>query len=393
MKVLMNQEIFKRGIAEIIDEKSFSEKLKSGKKLRIKMGMDPTRPDLHLGHAVGLKKLRALQDDGHKIICIVGDYTARVGDPSGKNSTRPILSDREIDQNAKTYLDQVGKILDVKKTELRKNSEWFSKMKFADILQLAGKFTVAQILERDDFENRYKNGIDIGLHELLYPLMQAYDSVVVEADVEFGGSDQKFNMLAGRVLQKKMGQKPQDIITVEILPGLDGKEKMSKSLDNYVGVCEKSGMMFGKIMSIPDQLIVPYFELCTDKLSAEISKIKKSISDGENPRDIKASLAKTIVEFYHSKKEAEAASQEFESVFSKGNLPEEIAEFKLSGNFEIILLLTNLGAISSNSEGRRLVEQNAVKIDGVTISDINAQVATHSGMVIQVGKKRFYKIK
>lgn len=389
----MKKEIFERGLAEIIDEKSFAEKLKSGKKLRIKMGMDPTRPDIHLGHAVGLKKLRTLQDDGHKIICIIGDYTAKVGDPSGKNVTRPVLDDHEISVNAKTYLSQVGKILDVRKTEIRKNSDWFSKMKFAEILQLAGKFTVAQILERDDFENRYKNGADIGLHELLYPLMQAYDSVVVRADVEFGGTDQKFNMLAGRSLQKKMGQKPQDVITVEILPGLDGKEKMSKSLDNYVGVSEKPGMMFGKIMSIPDTLIVPYFELCTDETDSEISKVKKSLAQGKNPRDIKVSLAKHIVTFYHSAKDAEAAAQEFNSVFSKGNMPEEMPEFKLNGNFDLVLLLTNLGAISSKSEGRRLVEQNAVKIDGAVVGDPAAVVATHPGMVIQVGKKRFYKIK
>jgi tyrosyl-tRNA synthetase len=250
----MVENSLEKGIVEIIDNKSYREKLES-KKLRIKMGFDPTRPDIHLGHAVGLWKLRKLQDLGHKIIFLIGDYTAKIGDPSGRNSTRPVLSDQEIKENAKTYFAQVGKILDVNKAEVRYNSEWYDKMNLNDILHLMGKFTVAQIIERDDFEKRLKMGIDVGMHEVLYPIMQAYDSVMLKADVEFGGSDQKFNMLAGRDLQRKMGQSPQDVVMVKLLVGTDGKEKMSKSLNNYIGITENENEMFGKVMSIPDGVV------------------------------------------------------------------------------------------------------------------------------------------
>lgn len=389
----MKNNFFEKGVAEIIDKKSLEQKLESKKKLRIKIGVDPTRPDIHLGHAVALRVLRKLQDAGHTIIFLIGDYTTKIGDPSGRNTTRPVLDDAEIKKNAKTYFDQVGLILDLKKTEVRYNSEWFSKMNFNDILQIAGKFTVAQIIERDDFEKRLKGGVDVGLHEMLYPLMQAYDSVVLKADVEFGGTDQRFNILAGRDLQKKMGQAPQDIVLVGLLVGLDGKEKMSKSLDNYIGITESPKTMFGKTMSIPDSLIESYFELCTDVTADEIKKHLDGMKKGKNPRDVKAELAEKIVEIYHSKEKAEEAKEEFFKVFSKKELPSKIPTINLSGSFELPLFLIELGATTSNSEARRLITQGAVKIDGAKVTDPKSQVATHKDMVIQVGKQKYYKIK
>lgn len=389
----MTDDFFKKGIVEIISEKSLKEKM-GKQKLRIKMGFDPTRPDIHLGHAVGLWKLRRLQEEGHKIIFLIGDYTAKIGDPSGKNTTRPVLSDAEIKQNAKTYFNQVGKIIDVRKAEVRYNSQWYNKMRFSDILQMLGKFTVAQIIERDDFEKRLKEGSDIGMHEVLYPIMQAYDSVMLKADVEFGGSDQKFNMLAGRDLQKKMGQAPQDIVMVKLLVGTDGKEKMSKSFDNYIGITEEPKTMFGKIMSVPDSAILEYFELATNLSESEIKKVSDALTKGTNPRDIKSELAYEITKLYHSEKSAKSAKEEFVNVFSKKELPSEISEVKMEdGNYSLILFLTNLGAVSSNSDARRLIEQGGVKIDDVKITDPTAVIAPNDGMIIKVGKKSFYKIK
>lgn len=388
----MNQDFFEKGIVEIIDEKSLKEKLQS-KKLRIKYGVDPTRPDIHIGHAVQLWKLKQLQDEGHKVIFLIGDYTTKIGDPSGRKSARPVLTDKEIAKNAKTYFDQVGKILNIKKTEIRYNSEWFSKMNFDDVLQLAGKFTVAQIIERDDFQKRLKSGVDIGLHETLYPLMQAYDSVELKADVEFCGNDQKFNVLAGRDLQKKMGQAPQDIIITELLVGLDGVNKMSKSLHNYIGITEKPNSQFGKIMSIPDQLVIKYFELCTTLPMDEIKKYEKQMEEGVNPRGIKEKLACEIVKLYHGEGEAEKARVEFEKVFSKKELPTDIPEVKLEGSYDLMLFLIELGVAGSNSEARRLIEQGGVKIDGTKVLDPRSSISTHPGMVIQVGKKKAYKIK
>lgn len=389
----MDDNFFKKGIVEIIDEKSLRAKLEK-KKLRIKMGFDPTRPDIHIGHAVGLMKLRQLQDDGHKIIFLIGDYTAKVGDPSGKNTTRPVLSDAEIKKNAKTYFEQVGKILDVKKAEIRYNSEWYAKMKFSDILNLLGKFTVAQITERDDFEKRLKNGVDVYMHELLYPLMQAYDSVMLKADVEFGGNDQKFNMLAGRDLQKKMGQEPQDVVTVKLLVGTDGKEKMSKSLDNYIAITDEPNQMFGKIMSIPDLLIVEYFELATKLSEEEIAKIAQLLKEGANPRDIKIQLAFEIVKIYHDEKKATEVREEFIKVFSKKDLPTDIPLVKIDkGNYLLVDLLILLKAASSKSEARRMIEQGSIKIDDVKISDVKAEVAAYSGMIVRFGKLKIYRIK
>lgn len=383
---------FEKGIEEVIERKSLLAKLQSGKKLRIKIGVDPTSTDIHLGHAVALRVMKALQDDGHKIIFLIGDYTAKIGDPSGKNSTRPILTDAEIKKNAKTYFDQVGKILDLKKTEVRYNSEWYEKLNFNDILQLVGKFTVAQIIERDDFEIRMKKGQDISMSELLYPIMQAYDSVVLEADLEFGGSDQKFNMLAGRVLQRKMGQAPQDLVLVKLLVGTDGREKMSKSLGNYIGINESANSIFGKVMSIPDTLIMPYFELCTTLSQKEIQNYKHLITEGENPKNIKIKLAQEIVTLYHSKEQALEAKEEFENVFAKKELPKEMKKIKLTGNFKPMALLIAIEAATTNSEARRLVIQGALKIDQEKISDPDSEIAIKKGMTVSVGKKRYYKV-
>ena len=390
----MNKDFFERGIAEIVTKDSLLEKLKSGKKLRIKMGFDPTRPDLHIGHAVGLRKLRELQDEGHTVIFLVGDYTTKIGDPSGRNTTRPVLNDEEIKQNAKTYFDQAGKILDVEKAEMRFNSEWFSKMNFNDILQLAGKFTVAQIIERDDFEKRLAAHSDIGLHEVLYPLMQAYDSVILDADIAFCGADQKFNELAGRELQKKMGKPVQDIVMTELLVGLDGKIKMSKSADNYIGITESAEQMFGKIMSIPDDLIIKYFELATTLPSEEILNIETELKSGANPRDIKMRLASEIVKLYHDEKSATEAEAKFVSVFSKKEMPEDLPEIEMPyGKINLVELLLKIGAARSNSEARRLIGQSAIKIDGQKSTDLRAEIEIKSGLIIQAGKLRYYKIK
>lgn len=382
-----------RGIEEIISQKGLEEKLKRGKKLRIKLGADPNRPDIHLGHAVVLRLLKRFQEAGHTVIFLIGDYTAKIGDPSGRNRTRPILSDEEIKVNAKTYLDQVGKIIDVKKAEIRFNSQWLKELSFADVLKLASSFTVAQTIERDDFQKRLKNQQEIGLHELLYPVMQAYDSVILKADLELGGTDQRFNLLAGRELQKKVGETPQDIITCALLVGLDGKEKMSKSLDNYIAVNDSPAEMFGKVMSIPDSLIINYFKLCTDLTDGEIAKFGKQLEAGLNPRDIKFKLAREITTLYHNQEKAEQASKAFNQIHQKKQLPDQIEEVKLAGEFEITKLITQLKLASSNGEARRLVEQGGVKIDGAVINEITAQVKTHPGMVIQVGKRRFLKIK
>jgi len=382
-----------RGIEDIISMAGLEKKLKNGDKLRIKLGADPNRPDIHLGHAVVLRLMKRFQDNGHTVIFLIGDYTAKIGDPSGRNKTRPILSDDEIKVNAKTYMDQVGKIIDINKAEIRFNSEWLKKLSFADVLKLTSSFTVAQTIERDDFQKRIKNQQEIGLHELLYPVMQAYDSVILKADLELGGTDQRFNLLAGRELQKKLGQEPQNIITCTLLVGLDGKEKMSKSLDNYIAVNDSPDEMFGKVMSIPDSQIISYFELCTDLSDSEITKIKKELKDGQNPREIKFKLALEIASLYHNKQLAKKAGEEFNKIHQQKQLPKEIEEVNITGEFEITKLITQLQLAKSNSEARRLVEQGGVKIDGAVISEISVKIKTYPGMIIQAGKRRFLKIK
>jgi len=379
-------EILTRGVAEVINLDSLKEKLAAGKPLRIKYGVDPTRPDIHLGHAAVLWKLKALQEMGHTIIFLIGDYTTKIGDPSGRNSTRPVLSDQEIKTNAQTYFDQVGKILDVKKTEVRYNSEWFEKMTFADILNISGKFTVAQIIERDDFAKRIKEGNDIGLHEVMYPLMQAYDSVELKADMEIGGTDQKFNILAGRDLQKKMGQSPQEVIFMNLLVGLDGKVKMSKSVGNYIAITDEPADMFGKVMSIPDELIPQYFELCTEE----------SAPEDANPRDQKAHLAKIIVKIYHGEEAAEKAEKEFNNVYRDKQLPEDIAEVKIDGSYRLDDLLVTAKLASSKSEARRLVDEGAITIGDEKQTDaykmIEHEIIPEKGLIIKKGPHQFAKV-
>ncbi len=388
----MKQTLSKRGIEEIISEESLGKKLKSGKKLRIKFGVDPSSSDIHLGHAVALGVLKRFQDMGHTVIFLLGDYTAMLGDPSGKNKTRPVLTSGEIEKNAKTYLDQVGKVLDIDKIEVRKNSEWFKDFSLKDLVDLGGKFSVASIIERDDFEKRLKDHKEISMHELYYPMMQAYDSVMLKADVELGGTDQKFNMLAGRSLQKKMGQAPQDVVMSKLLVGTDGTEKMSKSLGNYIGVADEANEMFGKVMSINDEMIEDYFLLCTNLPEEDIGKIMEEMKAGKNPRDVKVQLAKEIVSIYHSKDEAEKAEKAFVNQFSKGKKPVDMPEVELEGDYELVNLIIEIKGANSKSEAKRLIEQNAVSIDDKKITEISEKIEVKSGMVIQVGKRRYWKV-
>lgn len=392
-KVELVDEILTRGVEEIIVKENLEKRLKDGKPLRIKYGVDPTKPDIHLGHMVQLKRLKALQDLGHTIIFLIGDYTTKIGDPSGRNTTRPVLSDEEIKANATTYFAQIDKILDMDKTEVRYNSEWFSKMTFSDILKLAGNFSANQILERDDFTKRLKEGSSISFHELLYPVMQAYDSVELKADVEFGGSDQKFNMLAGRDLQKKMELPPQDVVMMKILVGLDGKAKMSKSLNNYIGVTDAPIDMFGKIMSIPDELMLDYYELATDVTMEAIEIIKKELAEGKNPREVKAELAELIVETYHGAQAAQEARAEFDRVYKNRETPTDAPTINIAQDkINIIDLIIETKLASSKSEARRLVEQGGVEIAGAKVSDPNQEINIENNMILQVGKHKFVKV-
>lgn len=384
-------EILGRGVADVIGREKLVEALKNGVTLRFKMGMDPTSPDLHIGHAVGLRVLSKMQELGHEIVVIIGDYTARIGDPSGRSKTRPPLEPEAIDANAETYLGQVGKILDAKKIELRKNSEWLSKLTFADLIKLATNFTVARTLERDDFAKRYKSGTEIYLHEMLYPLMQAYDSVAIKSAVEIGGTDQTFNMLAGRELQKKMSLPEQAVISCPLLVGLDGVNKMSKSLGNYIGVTESAESMYGKVMSIPDTLIMNYFELATELPASEIAGIKKELSGGTNPRDAKMRLAREIVAIYHSKEDAEKSEEIFIKTFQKKETPDEVLEIEVADGVLVAdEVLVSIGGAKSKSEARRLIEQGGVKIDGKIVDDPKAEVKR--GSLIQKGPRFFRRI-
>ncbi|MCK4892139.1 MAG: tyrosine--tRNA ligase [Candidatus Pacebacteria bacterium] len=387
--------IFDHNTEEAIVKEDLEKKLNSGKKLRIKLGCDPSRPDLHLGHSIVLRKLKKFQDLGHQVVFIIGDYTGMIGDPSGKSKARPALSAEKVKENAKSYFKQVGKILDIKKTEIRYNSEWFSKLSFEDILTLTGKFTVARILERDDFSKRLKSGIDIGVNEIMYPIMQAYDSIMIGADVEIGGTDQKFNMLAGRGLQKKMEKPQQNILTCPLLVGLDGKEKMSKSLDNYIGITENPNSMFGKIMSISDDMIFYYFKLLTDISKKEFDSIEKDLKGTlKNPRDLKVKLAKEIITIYHNKKSAEKAEEEFNKIFRDKQKPTDIMEWKMeNGKWKMADLLVELKIVSSKSDARRLIKQGGVKIDDIVQKDFEKIIEVKNRMIAQVGKRRFIKIK
>jgi tyrosyl-tRNA synthetase len=380
-----------RGIEEIISEDEFAKSLKVGKPLRLKLGVDPSSPDIHIGHAVPLRTLRMLQDMGHTVIFLIGDATARIGDPSGKNKTRPVLSEEQITANAQTYLDQVGSILDVSKAEVRRNSEWLDKLDFAGLLKLASSFSVAQLTEREDFKTRLASGQELALHELLYPVMQAYDSVMLEADVEFGGTDQRFNMLAGRALQKKLGQRPQQVVMSKLLVGTDGVQKMSKSLGNYIGVADEPNDMYGKVMSIPDALIGPYYELCTTIDLKLIDEVVKSLASGANPREVKASLARQIVAEYYDEKSAQTAEDAFNKQFRDGGRPEDIPVItvKKAGLVETLLAAE---LVESKSEARRLIEQGGVRVNDIVIGK-DDQPVLESGDVLQVGKRRFAELK
>lgn len=382
-------------IADVIVRTSLEKKLAEGKALRIKIGMDPTAPDLHIGHAVALRLLKQFQDAGHTIVFIIGDYTARIGDPSGKSKTRPQLDASEIDANAQTYLAQVGKILDVTRAEVVMNSTWLSKLSFADLIHLTAHFTVARLLERDDFAKRLKAGVDISAHELLYPMMQAYDSVAVSADVEVGGTDQTFNMLAGRELQKKSGMREQDVMTVPLLVGLDGVNKMSKSLGNYIALTDAPADMYGKVMSIPDSAIEMYAKLATDFSQDEQQKLLARLATGENPRDIKMAIAQRIVTMYHDAPIAQQAQEQFVTVFQKKEQPTEIEEMIVDGtSLSLAEILVATGLATSKTDARRVIEQGGVKVDGrVVLESAQVFALAGEGVLLQKGKRHFLRVK
>ena len=388
-------ELIKRGIDEVLTEDDLVSKLKSKKQLTVKVGFDPTAPDLHLGHTVILNKMRHFQDLGHKVVFLIGDFTGRIGDPSGKNKTRPSLDKEELEKNAKTYSDQVFKILNKDLTDIRFNSEWCEDLGADGIIGLASKYNLGRMLERDDFSKRYKANQQIAIHEFLYPLIQAYDSIALNADVEMGGTDQKFNLLVGRELQRAFDQEPQVCITLPILEGLDGINKMSKSLDNYVGINEHPDEMFGKIMSISDDLMWRWFELLSFRPINEVNELKKEVKSGMNPRDTKILLAEEIIERFHSKEDAENAKNTFLDRFQKGAKPKDIETFSISLDDDIAIgnLLKESGLVQSTSEAMRLVKQGAVKINDEKIDDPKLSIERNQELLVQVGKRRFLKIK
>jgi len=388
--------ILKKGVLEILNEDELLEKLKEGRPLIVKAGFDPTAPDLHLGHTVLLQKLRTFQQLGHIVYFIIGDFTAMIGDPTGRNKTRPPLTKEQVLENAQTYKEQVFKILDPEKTKVVFNSEWFGEMSAEDMIKLSGKYTVTRMLEREDFKKRFKEGKSISIHEFLYPLLQAYDSVVLKADVEIGGSDQRFNILIGRDIQKEYGiEKPQVAMFLPLLVGTDGVKKMSKSYGNYIGIKEPPETMFIKIMTIPDNVMWDYWELLTDLTVDEIEKMKKDVESGQvNPRDIKMELAKYIVERFHSKEDAIKAKEYFEKVVSKKEIPDDIPEFEIEGEeIPIVDLIHQIKFAPSKSEARRLIKSGAVKINKEKIMDINYKTPLKDEFILQVGKKKFAKIK
>ncbi|MFN3504687.1 MAG: tyrosine--tRNA ligase [Caldimicrobium sp.] len=389
-------ELIKRGIVDIIEEEELKEKLersyKKGIPLRVKAGFDPTAPDLHLGHTVLLRKLKHFQDLGHEVFFLIGDFTALIGDPTGRSETRPALTKEQVLKNAQTYKDQVFKILDPEKTKIVFNSEWFSKMSAEDIIRLCAKYTLARILERDDFKKRYEKGIPISLHELIYPLFQAYDSVALQADVELGGTDQLFNLLIGRDIQREYGQEPQVVITLPLLEGLDGQQKMSKSLGNYVGIMEEPYEMYGKLMSLPDHLMWKYFELLTNVPIEEIFAMKEGVERGTlHPKDVKKKLARIIVSQYHSDKTALEAENRFEKIFSKKELPEDVKTYEIpAGKIYLPKLLKDLEITKSTSEAKRLIAQRAIDINKETITSEEIELSSGE-YIIKIGKKRFVK--
>ena len=390
-------DLIRQGTDEIISEEQLEQKLRSAiknnKSLIVKLGCDPSRPDLHIGHAVVLRKLHHFQDLGHTAVLVIGDFTAMIGDPSGRNKTRPQLTIEEAQEYGQTYIDQASAVLDVDKLKIVHNSEWLSAMNFIDVIKLTSHYTVARMLERDDFEKRYKSEIPISLHEFLYPLAQAMDSVELVADVELGGTDQKFNLLVGRDLQRDYDQDPQVVITTPLMEGTDGVKKMSKSYDNAIGLTDEPGDMYGKTLSIPDELIVPYFELSTDVTAEELQSINSRLKDGENPRDMKRQLAREIVTIYHSPEAAKAAESNFDRIFVEGDEPEEMDEYIVEKSPVVVLnVIHDAGLVSSKREGRRLIEQGGVKIDGEKIRDINSEIVVDKPRILRVGKRKFLKL-
>lgn len=392
-------DVIKRGVEEIIPEEELVQKLensiKNGKPLLIKEGFDPTAPDLHIGHMVSIRKLRDFQDLGHTVVFLIGDFTGLVGDPSGRNETRKMMTKEEIDKNAETYKEQIFKVLDPKKTVVKFNSEWLGKLNIYELMELTSKQTIARMLERDDFKTRYKNETDISMMEFMYPLLQGYDSVALRSDVEIGGTDQKFNLLMARLIQKRYGVESQAIITLPLLEGLRGGDKMSKSLDNYIGINEPANEIFGKVMSIPDDLIYKYFVLATSVPQNELVEIKNKLDDpSENPALLKRKLARSIIKEYYTENAAAEAEQEFDRIFKNKKDPTEIEEVVLTVDNPVwvVKLLSTAGMIDSNGEGRRLIRQGAVSINGEKITDENGEVSIDSGTVLKVGKRKFKKI-
>ncbi len=403
MDIKEQMEILKRGTVEIISEEELARKLeksaKDGRPLRVKLGTDPSKPDIHLGHAVVYRKLKQFQDLGHEVYFLIGDFTGRIGDPSGRSSTRRALTEEEVKANAQTYADQIFKILDPAKTKIVFNSQWLAPLNFADVIRLASQMTVARMLERDDFAKRFAENRPISIHEFFYPLMQAYDSVALEADVELGGTDQKFNLLTGRDLQREFGQEPQVAMMMPLLVGIDGVQKMSKSLDNYIAIEDPSSEMYGKTMSIPDNIMINYFELATDIPMKEIHEIEAGLKAGAlHPRDVKRRLAREIVAIYHGSAAAQEAEATFDLIFKKGEAPADIPVVKVPGHeldggrAWIVKLLALAGLAGSNGEARRLINQGGVRLDGQVVSDVELQVEIGTGRVLQAGKRRFARV-
>lgn len=397
MKTIDEQlKIILKGVDSIIDEKDLKEKLekaqKEGKQLTVKLGLDPSAPDIHLGHTVVLRKMKQLQDLGHKVVILIGDFTGKIGDPTGKSATRKALTTEQVLENAQTYKEQIFKVLDPEKTEVRFNSEWLGELKFDEVVKLAATITVARMLEREDFKKRYENQQPISVHEFFYPLMQGYDSVALNADIELGGTDQRFNLLMGRSLQREFEQESQVVIMMPLLEGLDGVNKMSKSLGNYIGIDEPAAVMYQKSMEIPDELIIKYYNLVTDVHPDEVAKVVERLENGENPRNIKMELAREIVKLYNSEEDVVAAEERFKSVFQKGQIPEDILTVEVSKEgLDVAGVLVENKIVQSKSEVRRLATQGGVKVNGEKVTNL-AEVNAKEELVIQVGKKKFIKI-
>jgi len=402
-EVLRQLEVIQRGVAEIVPQEELvniiERSVVTGVPLKVKLGLDPSAPDLHVGHTVVLHKLRQFQELGHTIQLLIGDFTGRIGDPTGKSETRKPLTEEDVKRNAQTYVEQFAKVMDVSKLEVYYNSQWLAPMNFSDVVRLAANSTVARMLERDDFSKRYHSNQPISIHEFFYPLMQGYDSVALESDVELGGTDQKFNLLMGRQLQKEYQKNQQIAIMMPILEGLDGVQKMSKSLGNYIGISEPPQEIYGKTMSVPDELMLKYYELVTDLSNEEVDKLRQGIQDGSvHPRDAKMNLAKSFVRMFHGDQEAEQAEEHFKRVFQQHALPTDIPEVKLSSSMLennqmwVVKLLQELALTPSSGEARRMIQQGAVKINEEKVEDVQAQIAVEQGMVVQVGKRKFAKI-